>query len=229
MFEHGRTAEALALVAALQDAEVAASAVSAAVISLYRSQRDVANMVLAALSGSAWCLGQASLQSDAEVATRLKGRARAITFNAAANCWPGWDDEGVTIEDWHIAAGLSLAGLCLMLSRDLGLGAKAEGTAQWLVGALELALGDVASARATFAEAEQSNAALGDEAPQRLMAQGYHALADKCAAPDSHECARALQQALERLRAAGPEHGQFFADQIETAQRVFERRRGAEE
>lgn len=186
---------------------------SAAANALYREHRDVANMILAAHIGASWCLGQAALQSEPEIATALKRRARAICFNAAANCWPGWDDEGVTIDDGHVAAGRGLAGLCLGLAEELGLGPEAQGTSHWLVGALELALGDVEAARSAFAEAEQCYASLGDDAPQTVMARGYDALAAKDGA--------ALNEAMERLHALGTDDAQFFAEQIRKAEQVF--------
>jgi hypothetical protein len=221
MMHEGAVADALVLIALQADPAVAASAISSAVKTLYRSHRDVSNMVVAAYLGVAWCLGQASLQSDPEVAANLKRRAHAMSFNAAANCWPGWDDEGVTIEDAEVKAARSLAGTCLALAHDLDLGPKGLGTAHWVIGALELALGRFSAARAAFQDAQRSYAALGEEAPQKLMAQGYDALAAKLGNVSSDECSAALKEALERLHSLGTEGGQFFADQIARAERVL--------
>ena len=221
-FRAGAGADAIALMS-LADPAVAAAAISAAVNALYKAHRDVGNMVLAAHVGASWCLGQAALQAEPEAATELKRRARAICFNAAANCWPGWGDEGVVIDDAHIAAGRALASLCRELAQELGLGAEAQGTSHWLVGALELALGDVAAARAAFAAADRSYAALGEDAPQTLMIRAYDALAmSDSGGPE-------LSDALERLDALGTEDGTFFASQIRKAEQVFEGRRGGKE
>jgi len=214
MIRENASADAMALIAAQSDPVATASAISAAVNALYSSHRDVGRMVVAAYFGVAWCLGQASLQLDPEVAASLKRRARAMSFNAAANCWPGWGDQGVTIEDGHVAAGLALAGMCRSLGQDLDLGPKEQGTANWLVGALELALGRIAAARAAFDDAQGSYAALGEEAPQTLMVQAYDALAATYGGEDNGQ---ALNQALERLRALGTKDGDFFADQVEKA------------
>jgi hypothetical protein len=173
-------------------------------------------MVLAAHVGASWCLGQAALQADAGAATELKRRARAMCFNAAANCWPGWGDEGVIIDDGHVAAGLGLAAMCRALSEELDLRPEAQGTSRWLVGALELARGDVAAAQSAFADAEQAYAAMDEGSAQILMVRGYDALAAKDDA--------SLEEALERLRALGTEDGNFFADQIAKARQVFEGR-----
>ena len=64
-------------------------------------------------------------------------------------------------------------GLCQALAEELGLGPEAQGTSHWLIGALELARGDIAAARRAFAEAERNYAVLGDDAPQTLMVRSY--------------------------------------------------------
>jgi hypothetical protein len=220
MMRDGRAADAIVIMSQERDPDVAAMAMSAAVNALYRSGRDFGNMVLAAHLGAAWCLGQASLHPEPEAATTLKRRARAICFNAAANCWPGWGDEGVAIDDGNVAAGRTLAGLCSELAKDLGLGPEVQGTSRWLIGALELALDHVAEARTAFAEAERDYAALGEDAPQTLMIRAYDALAVK---PDG--AGRALVSALEQLDALGTEDGQFFASQVRKAEQVLKARR----
>ncbi len=221
----GSAAEALLLIALQSDLGASASAISSAVNTLYKSYRDVGSMLVVAHLGVTWCLGQAALRSDPEVATALRRRAHAMSFNSAANCWPGWGDEGVVIDDGHVKSARSLAGICLALAQQLELGPKGIGTAHWLIGALELALGHWACARAAFDEAQRSYAALGEAAPQRLMAQGYDALAAYCGDQSSDETASALKDLLERLSALGTEDGQFFADQIERADRVLRSRR----
>ncbi|HEX3422257.1 MAG TPA: hypothetical protein VHS33_02485 [Sphingomicrobium sp.] len=222
----GLGVDALVLVSLQPDPAAAASAISAAVNTLYKSYRDVGGMVLAAYLGVTWCLGQASLQTDAQTETALRRRAHAMSFNAAANCWPGWGDEGVTIGRAHVIAGLSLAGTCLSLSRDLELGPKAQGKAYWLVGALELALGHLGAARAAFQDAERSNVLADGEGAGALMAKAYDALAAKHEQANSDEAGSALQRGLARLRSHGSEDAQFFADQIERAERIFDARSG---
>ena len=224
MFREGGMGDAVVLIAAQSDPASTASAISAAINALYRLHHDISNMIAAAHLGVAWCLGQASLQLDPELAATLRRSARTMSFNAAANCWPGWDDEGVTIDQLQVEAALSLAGLCRELALDLELGPKAEGTAHWLIGALELALGRFTAARAGFQEAERSYSALSKEAPQKLMAKAYDALAAKYESPKSNAAIGALSDALESLRASAKDEAQFFAEQITTAERVFDAR-----
>jgi hypothetical protein len=217
----GAFAELLSEVALESDAAATAAAISASINSLCRSHRDIQNMVVLAHVGASWCLGQAHLQSDQALATSLKRRAHAMCFNAAANCWPGWGDEGVILRPNDVAAGRVLAGLCLALAQDLAIGAKAEGKAHWLVGALELALGNFSAARAAFSTAEQSFASLPDGSEQILMVQGYDALAQKLETPRSGEGERALAARLDALKALGTEDGVFFAAQIARADEVL--------
>lgn len=212
----GAAADAVVLLSLEPDSAAGASAMSAAVTALYRDHRDVANMVLAAHVGATWCLGQAALQVEAGAATELMRRARAMCFNAAANCWPGWADEGAEIDDADVAAGLGLAAMCRALSQELALGPEAQGTSHWLVGALELARGDTVAARAAFAEAARAYAALGAQAPQTAMVRGYDALAAKDGV--------ALNEALERLHGLGTDEARFFAEQIRKAGQVFDAR-----
>lgn len=222
----GSAGDALVLISLQPDPAAAASAISTAVNMLYKSHRDVKSMIVAAHLGISWCLGRASIISDRTVAATLMKRAHSMSFNAAANCWPGWADEGVTIEDGYVEAAGSLAGLCLALAQDLELGPKGLGTAHWLIGALDLALGRFVTARASFQEARRSYSKLGEEAPQTLMAQGYDALAANCS-DSSDETVSALKAAVKRLRALGTEDGQFFADQIERAGQVLNARSGS--
>ena len=224
IIREGSAADALVLISLQPDPAVAALAISTSVNQLYKSHRDIKSMVVAAYLGISWCLGQASLTSDRAVATTLNKRAHAMSFNAAANCWPGWGDEGVTIEDGDAEAARSLAGLCLALAEELELGPKGVGTAHWLIGALDLALGRFEQARAAFQEAQRAYSNLGEEAPQTLMAKGYDALARNRREDSSDETISALKASVERLRATGTKDGQFFADQIERAEQVLSAR-----
>jgi hypothetical protein len=147
---------------------------------------------------------------------RLKQRAKAIAYNAAANCWPGWGDEGVIIEKQHVAAGLELARRSRALVEELDLGKREIGTGHWLVGALELASARSSDAAASFALAEEEFAAHGDEAQMR-MAQGYAALVQKMSSP-AEEADLRLAQILDELRADGSKEALFFAEQITRAE-----------
>jgi hypothetical protein len=216
----GRVVDAQAVLDAARGAADPVAAISAAIGALFQ-RRDPTAMVAAAELGLAWCLARASEAPEAEVARETTRRAQAFAFNAAANCWPGWDDEGVVLGDEQVARGLALATRSRELVLALGLGADRVGTAHWLVGALELAAGRAASAQATFAQAGRAYESLGAGSVEALMAQGYLALARKIQADAQVASSQELAAAIERLRALGSRKGVFFADQIATADRVF--------
>jgi hypothetical protein len=108
----------------------------------------------------------------------LKKLARTIAFNTATNCWPGWGDDGIRIDQSHLQSGLTLAGLCRELVDELHLGQRARGGADWLIGALKLAAGRPSEALPDFERARRTFEVAGDT-PYELMARGYIALARK--------------------------------------------------
>jgi hypothetical protein len=89
--------------------------------------------------------------------TRLDEPARAalttvrrFTFNAAADCWPGWSLEAPVIDEETLLISLTIAQRSATLVDKLGLGALQEETARWLVGAFELALRRFPDAASSF-------------------------------------------------------------------------------
>lgn len=206
---------------AYEDPIAMGSALNALVRKLYRESKDVATMIAVGDMGLAYCLKKAQLESDEGKIRELKKLGQVIGFSTAVNCWPGWADAGIVIEEAHMRAGAEIAGRCCELVQELALAPRERGGAHWLVGALELALRRFSSARAAFERAEQIF--LTDDAtfPYALMARGYIALVQK-ADPQSQEVgAVLLDEALERLRAEGSKDAIFFADQLTTADRVL--------
>jgi hypothetical protein len=192
-----------------------ADAYSALVKWVYRERRDVTSMVALAEAACRYCTREAERLGEAG-GKRLRERAKAIAYNAAANCWPGWGDDGVVIELQHLASGLELARQSCALVQELDLGKRELGTGHWLVGALELACARLSDAAASFALSEEAYHAHGDNA-QVLMAQGYAALAHKIGSP-SEEADLRLAQILDQLHAAGSKESLFFAEQIARAE-----------
>ena len=209
----GHLNEAASMADACEDPVAMGSAFHSAVKAFYRERKDVTNMLVAGEMGVAYCRRMAVPEPDAEQKTReLRKLARVIAFNTAVNCWPGWGDAGIVIEERHIRAGLELAAQCRELSQELALSPREQGGAHWLTGALELALGRLKIARAAFEEAERVYVA-GELTAYALMARGYIALTGKDAG--------ALNGALNRLRLEGSKDAIFFADQIATADRLL--------
>jgi hypothetical protein len=96
--------------------------------------------ILAAANAAADAIGQrvSVCSNDAERAALTA--VRRFTFNAAADCWPGWSVAGPAVDASSLLAALQLAQRSAALVASLALGSLREGTATWLTGAFELAL-----------------------------------------------------------------------------------------
>lgn len=215
LLRQGRGSELPSIVAAQPDPAATAAAFNATVKRLYRQHHDVVSMIIAGTLGLAYCHDQAARMPDK--AMELKMLGKAISFNTAANCWPGWGDAGIVITEAAISRGLQLALASRDLVRELALGPRDRGTADWLVGALELAAGRPDAAGEAFARAEAAFAAADPAAPNVLLAQGYAALARKAQPQSRAQGAALLDDIVNRLRLAGSKEAVFFADQLVTA------------
>jgi hypothetical protein len=114
---------------------------------------------------------------------------------------------------------LDLARQSADLVEVLNLGKCQEGTAAWLVGAFELALGQIEDSLTSFSRAERlyTDAA---EPGLVLLARGYHAIA--CEAGDlTPGCTPNLSEILEQLSAGNFENAEGFCEQLRTAHTIF--------
>jgi hypothetical protein len=218
--QNGKVDEAIAIVKASPNPMEASMAFIELSRHTYRDLRDISSMVALASAGTQFALSKAASCEKSGDEEQLKRYAKVLAFNTAANCWPGWGDVGVKIKNEHLRAGLKLALLCRDLTEQLNLGHKERGTAQWLIGALDLAMGRYAEALAEFHGASEEFQA-GGNSDSALLAEGYAALALK-AQPQSHSAgADELDRILQRLGLRGSKEAQFFANQLITADRVL--------
>jgi hypothetical protein len=139
-----------------------------------------------------------------------------LAYNAAANSWPGWGDEGIVIQRRHIDEGIELALCGLRLVKELNLGHVQLGTSQWLVGALHLAGGRTEEAIAALICARDAYGAAGRRA-EELMALGYLALARKRVQPQLSE----LDEICRALQQDGSSQAAAFVQQLRTADRLL--------
>jgi hypothetical protein len=215
-FDAGGTGAAVGALSSIGDPIQAGIVFDGLARRLYNSRKDVANMISVAKAGIAFCLDRAEHAENAETATKLKTAAKRIAFNAGANCWPGWGDDGIYITPDDIQSGLNFAKLSHDLVRELQLGPKQEANAVWLIGALRLAAGEPA-ALSEFRAAHNASESIGDAAGM-LMAEGYCAIArqaDNTAARPAG--AEELEVVLTRLRELGLDEAKLFAQQLVTA------------
>ncbi len=168
---------------------------------------------LAALLAGAAAAADAIERRVGEGSTDLEREAliavKRFTYNAAADCWPGWSVPAAAPDPRLLAAGLNMARRSRGLVMKFGLGPIQEGTGTWLVGAFELALGRSAEAREAFAQARESYIAA--KAPGLvLLTEGYLAIV--------HGDVEAV---CARIAVGGFEDGPEWIEQLRTAATVF--------
>ena len=146
--------------------------------------------------------------------------AKRLLFNAAADCWPGWSVDSPRGSEAELLGALELARRSGQLVEQLALGAAQEGTAIWLEGAFELALGRPDAALASFGRAERRYRDVPAPA-QVLLMQGYAAIASAAGAASPPEGAESLDRILAALASDDFEDGKEFQDQLRVAHRIF--------
>lgn len=152
-----------------------------------------------------------------EAATDYRQAAVVLTYNLAANTWPGWGPGQVgAVTRAHRRLGLAAARRNVALAAELGLPPNRRRNGYWVLGAHLLADSDATGAAEAFAESRNLAAAAGNDAG-RLMAQGWLHVAAMAAGKDE---GTDLADIVAELRAQGQE-GRFYADQYRVAQEVF--------
>ena len=184
------------------------------VLHLYWEVKRLPQVISLARAGIQYALAQAAAEYDPEQAAELKRKARAIAYNLASCTWPGWAEPDITLTPADMAVGLDAARAALRLATELGEGDMRLSRANWMIGAHQLAAGQLEAARAAF-ELAAIYAEAADLAADLLLARGFTALMDVLAGDDP--------AALEAIEAKFQtiEDGTDFVQQIETARRVF--------
>jgi len=100
----GSVSAAAATITAIADPEAALEAFAQLCQRAYRDLKSVPTMTALASEAVGFGLQCAAASPVPESASRYKGRARAIAYNAGANCWPGWGD-AVAIEPADMPKG----------------------------------------------------------------------------------------------------------------------------
>ena len=175
------------------------------------SQRKLARMVWLTRSGIEYALRS----PDA----KLIESARKLAYNSSANLWPGWADEAVQPTESDLLAAYDLARVHRRLCQEAQQDHQALGNAHWLVGAQRLALGQEQAAHHEF---ETAKTAYLDAAQPTYaaMAEGYVALSLSLMGTMAAEGDKRFEVAIAQLKQLGDD-GEFFADQLQTARRVF--------
>ena len=148
-----------------------------------------------------------------DAAADYQEAAVVLTYNLAADTWPGWGPGQVgPVTHAHRRLGLAAARRNVALAAELRLPPSRRRNGYWILGAQLLADGDAAAAAEAFAESRDLAVAAGSNAG-RLMAQGWlHVSAILAGKNERAE----LDAIVDQLREQGQE-GRFYADQYQTA------------
>lgn len=144
--------------------------------------------------------------------------ALPISYNLAANTWPGWDAEAPPISDRNRRFGLEAARLDAELAAEAAPTVQRRVNGQWILGAHLIAAGAYDAAATAFETARDLAADAGLE-PAATVAQGWIHVANTLNGRDETDALAAVEQ---RLAAQGGD-GPFYAAQYATALQVFER------
>ncbi len=188
---------------------------------LYSKERSVADMITVGRAGLLYCLTKAEELADEapETAGALKGVAKVISFNLAANAWPGWGAEGFAVSRHDSVAGLDAAKLNLRMVKELNEGPVPLSVSHWAIGAQHMALSDYDKALEAFASSKEM-AAEGDNEGGEWLAFGYIGITNILAgSKDKGE--QQLDEAIAGLQKLGTDDAKFFIDQLKTALKVF--------
>ncbi len=199
--------------------EVAAQRYKDMIRILCFQKKDVSRMVMIGRAGIQFALEQAEQMKTAEPkrAEELRGLAKQMAYNLAANCWPGWGDDGIVITKSDLMAGLDVAQLNLRLAKELKRNDEAFGNAHWVVGAHHLAAGKGTLAAQSF-EASVAKFHAAGKPEFEAMSNGYWGLADQL---DDTNRAAGVKRFNDALKQLGSEDAKFFAQQLKTAQGIF--------
>jgi len=187
----------------------------------YSKERSIPDMITMGRAGLQYCLTRAEeLAAEApETAKSLKGVAKVISFNLAANAWPGWGEEGIVISRHDLLAGLDAAKLNLRMVKELKEGPVPLSTSYWAIGAQHLALSDYDKALEAFASSMEM-ATKGDDKGAQWLALGYIGITNILAG-GKDEGQKQLNEALADLQKIDTDDTKFFIDQLKTALKVF--------
>jgi hypothetical protein len=217
LVEAGDTFEAVERICARAGAEQAMNDFMQLAKVLFWQRRNLQSSAAVARAGIQFGL---CFSGDADQRVLLRGKAKALAFNLAANTWPGWGDEGIVITSSDLAVGLDAARLNLRLAVELGKPALAQSLAHWALGAHRLARGEHDLATRDFELAER-HARTAENADHTSLNAGYAALVG--ALLGDEERSAVFTGVITRLsEPSSSEDAKLFAKQLVKAREIFE-------
>ncbi|MCY3819682.1 MAG: hypothetical protein OXH52_10040 [Gammaproteobacteria bacterium] len=178
-------------------------------------KHDLASYLLVARAVYQAAMSAAKESTDAEDRAGYQKVAYMTAYNIAANCWPGWSEEGaaVTNEQRKLGAGFARAHLEIVSRLDVSV----EANAYWINAAHELAAGDHEAAKRMFSTCADHAASEGARDVEE-MAGGWVAVVEVLQGIEGAE--DELEASTRRLVEMGGD-GPFYAEQYGPALAVF--------
>jgi hypothetical protein len=191
------------------------------IFELYNKEKNLEWLVPIANAGIKYCLDKARELADenAELANRLKMFAKVFSANLASFTWPGWGEEGITVTDADLTAGLQAAKLNLRLVEELGSDPAQLSNSYWSLGAHHLAAKGYDKAIESFKLAAEQ-ARVAEKKDSELMSSGYTAMAKILEGDDAQTD---FDEAVGALKELGTDDANFYAQQLQDVLKVFSR------
>jgi hypothetical protein len=142
------------------------------------------------------------------------------TYNAAADCWPGWSVPSEPPDRRMLVVARELAQRSSDIVERLDVGRQRQGTGIWLCGAFDLALSRYSDASRAFAVAHEHYVA-ADAPSGALLMEGYLAIVREIGGGGSSGEGSALDQVCARILAAEFKDGPALVAQLRTALAAF--------
>lgn len=188
---------------------------------LYWHEKAVHAMVPVAQAGIYYCMTKSKkyAETDPELAGKLKSFVKILSFNLASFTWPAWNEEGITVTEADMAAGLDAAKLNVRISKELNEGPQPVSVAYWSLGAHYLAAGKYEEAIGAFSSASDYAIVAEDDAG-KLMNRGYIEMT-RIVGNDDKDAKREFKKMVKELRKMDTEDSAFHADQLEDILEYF--------
>jgi hypothetical protein len=142
------------------------------------------------------------------------------TYNAAADCWPGWGIPSQPSDARMLIAARELAQRSSDIVERLDLGRQRQGTGIWLCGAFDLALGRYEDASGAFAVAHEHYVAANAPSGALLM-EGYSAIVREIGEGERPGQGATLDQVCARISAGEFKDGTALVAQLRAALAAF--------
>lgn len=167
--------------------------------------------------------GEQLLEKHPDLEAEIKGKIKGLYYDIASFTWPGWDEEGIEINDEQVRLGLQAAKHNLKLAKELRKDPLPCSRAYWLLAAQEVAARQYEQAKRDFKQAE-SLAREAELEAEALLAEGFIVVIGLLEEPGNQVLTARLEEIRAKLQQI--EQGKFFIAQLFDSLRVFKSQPG---